>query len=51
MSFEQHVVILIGLEGRIKVDEIHRLVLDIAAENVKVIAVVESVHGRFGRGT
>ena len=40
---EEDVVVLAGVEGRVEVDEVHGLVLDVAAEDVKVIAVVEVV--------
>ncbi len=46
---EEDVVVLAGVEGRIEVDEIDRLVFDVALENFEVIAVVKlvflGVHG------
>ena len=43
---EEYVVILIRLEGRIEVDQVNGFVFDVAAEDVEVVAVVESVHGK-----
>ena len=45
---EEDVVVLAGVEGRVEVDEVDRLVLDVAPEDVEVVAVVEVVfgHGR-----
>ena len=40
---EQDVVILAAIEGRVEVDEIDGLVLDVAAEDVEVVAVVKLV--------
>jgi hypothetical protein len=40
---EENVVVLAGVEGRVEIDEIHRLVLDVALEDFEVIAVVEIV--------
>jgi hypothetical protein len=39
------VVVLRGVEGRIEIDEVHRLVLEVAAEDVEVVAVIQSAHG------
>jgi hypothetical protein len=48
---EEDVVVLAGVEGRVEVDEVHRLVLDIALEDVEIVAVVELVFfGRHGVG-
>jgi len=45
-AWEKHVVILIGLEWRIEVDEIHRAVRDVPPKHVQVIAIVQLVeHG------
>jgi len=41
--FEENVVVLVGLEGRVEVDEVYRFVPDVAAEDVEVIAVVEQI--------
>jgi hypothetical protein len=35
---EQHVVILIALEGRIEVDKINRFVIDVPAQHVEVVS-------------
>jgi hypothetical protein len=40
---EENVVILAGVEGRVEVDKIDRLVLDVALEDFEVIAVIEPV--------
>ena len=40
---EEDVVVGVGVEGRIKVDQVHRFVVDVAAEDVEVVAVVEDV--------
>jgi hypothetical protein len=44
---EEDVVILSAVEGRVKVDEIDRLVLDVLTEDGQVIAVIELIllHG------
>ena len=41
---EEGVVVLGGVEGRVEIDEVHRLVLEVAAEDVEVVAVVERAH-------
>lgn len=43
---EQYVVIPIAVERRIKIDQIDRLVLDVVPQDLQIIAVVESVHGK-----
>jgi hypothetical protein len=40
---EEDVVVLVGLEWRVEVDEVNRLVLDVTAQDVKVVAVVEQI--------
>jgi hypothetical protein len=40
---EEHVVVLAGVEGRVEVDEVYGLVLDITLEDFVVVAVVELV--------
>jgi hypothetical protein len=40
---EEDVVVLAGVEGRVKIDEVHRLVLYVALEDFEVIAVIELV--------
>ena len=38
---EEDVVVLAAVEGRVEVDEVDGLVLDVAAQDVEVVAVVE----------
>jgi len=40
---EQDVVVLVALERRVEVDEVNRLVLDIAPEDIEIVAVVQDV--------
>jgi hypothetical protein len=40
---EEDVVVLVGLERRVEVDEIDALVLDVPAQDVEVVAVVQVV--------
>jgi hypothetical protein len=40
---EEDVVVLAGVEGRVKIDEVHRLILDVALEDFEVVTVVELV--------
>ena len=48
---EEDVVVLAGVEGRVEIDEIDRLVLDVALEDFEVVAVVELVFlGAHGLG-
>jgi len=42
---EKHVVVLIAVERRVKIDQIDRFIGDVTTENVEVIPVVERVHG------
>jgi hypothetical protein len=42
---KRDVVVLAGVEGRVEVDEVHGLVLDIAAQDVEVIAVIKVIFG------
>ena len=44
LAAEQDVVAGVGVEGRVKVDEVYRLVFYVAAQNVQVVAVVQGVH-------
>jgi len=37
----ERVVVLVGLERRVEVDQVNRLVLNVTAQDVKVVAVVE----------
>lgn len=41
---EEDVEVLIALEGRVEIDEVDGFVLDVAAEDVEVVAVVKLVH-------
>jgi len=41
---EEHVIGGVGIEGRVEVDQVHTLVLDVAPQDIEVIAVVEGVH-------
>ena len=43
-GFEEEVVIALGVEGRVEIDEVNRLVLDVLAQDVEVVAVVELAH-------
>jgi len=48
---EEDVIVLAGVEGRVEIDKVHRLVLDVSLEDFKVIAVIELVFlGRHGIG-
>jgi hypothetical protein len=48
---EEDVVVLAGVEGRVEIDEAHRLVLDVALEDIEIVAVVELVFfGSHGNG-
>ena len=40
---EEDVVVLAGVEGRVEIDEVDGLVLDVALEDFEVVAVVELV--------
>ncbi len=41
----QHVVIAAAVKRRVEIDQIDGLVLDVVAKYLKIVAVVESVHG------
>ena len=46
---EENVIVLAAIEGRIEVNQIHRFVLDVAPQDVQVVAVVELILGiHFG---
>jgi hypothetical protein len=48
---EENVIVLAGVEGRVEVDEVHRLVLYISLEDFEIVAVIELVFlGRHGIG-
>jgi hypothetical protein len=40
---EEDVVVLAAVEGRVEVDEVDGLVLDVLAEDAEVVAVIELV--------
>jgi hypothetical protein len=40
---EEDVVVLAGVEGRVEIDEIDGLVLDVALEDFEIVAVIELV--------
>lgn len=44
--FEQEIVVALGIEWRVEVDEINGLGRDVVAEDVEVVAIVELIHGR-----
>ena len=45
---EEDVVVLAAVEGRVEIDEVDGLVLDVLAQDDEVVAVVELVLGRRG---
>jgi hypothetical protein len=51
MLCEQHVVVLVRLEGRIEVHEIDSLVLDMCAQDVEVVSVIEGVQVAHAQGS
>lgn len=40
---EQHVVISLGVERRVKIDEVYRLIFDVAPQDVQIVAVLQMV--------
>lgn len=44
--FEQEIVVALGIERRVEVDEVNRFGRNVVAEDVKVVAVIELIHGR-----
>src|SRR6202521_5684200 len=46
---EEHVVVLAAVEGRVEVDEVYRLVLDVLAQDFEVVAVMELVFLHCGK--
>ncbi len=48
---EEDVVVLIAFERRVEIDEVDGFVLDVAAENVEIVAVIKLVHGSTSRTT
>jgi len=51
MLLEENVVIGLGVERRVEVHKVYRLILDVAAEHVQVVAVLEGVRLAHGRST
>ena len=43
---KQHVVVSVGIERRVEIDQIDRLILDVVAKDLQIVAVVEGVHKR-----
>jgi hypothetical protein len=43
-TLEEDVVVRAGIEGRVQVDEVYRLLLDVVSEDAQVVAEVEAVH-------
>ena len=41
---EESVVVLGGIEGRIEINEVHGLVLEVTPEDVEVVAVIKRAH-------
>jgi hypothetical protein len=48
---EQQIVIALGIKRRVEINQIDALVFDLVAENVKVVPVIQRVHGREIRET
>jgi len=44
---EEHVIGGVGIEGRVEVYQIDAFVLDVAPQDIEVIAVVEDVHSNI----
>ncbi len=44
--FEEDVVIAVRIKGRVEVDQVDGLVLDVFPQDVQIVAVVEGVHGK-----
>ena len=42
--FEEEIVVALGVERRVEVDEVHGFVREVVAEDVEVVAVVKPVH-------
>lgn len=49
---EEGVVVLRGIEGRIEINQVNRLVLEVAAQDVQIIAVIKRAHeARLGNAS
>jgi hypothetical protein len=46
LFLKEGVVVLRGVEGRIEIYQVHRLVLEITAEDVEVVPVIKRAHVR-----
>jgi len=46
LFLKESVVVLGGVERRVEIDEVNRLVLDVATKDVEIVAVIERSHGR-----
>jgi hypothetical protein len=46
---EEHVVVLAAVEGRVEVDKVYRLVLDVLAQDFEIVAVIELVFLHCGK--
>ena len=44
--FEEEIVVALGVERRVEVDEVHGLVREVFAEHSEVVAVVKGIHAR-----
>jgi len=47
VSSKARIVVLLAVERRVEVDQVHRLVGDVAAEDVEVVAVIQRVADRL----
>jgi len=43
---KKYVVIAVGIERRVEIDQVYRLVLDVLPQDVEIVAVVKGVHGK-----
>lgn len=50
LFFEEDVVVLTAVEGRVEVDEVDRFVFEVAVEDVEVVSEEELVLGHEGLG-
>jgi len=45
---EEHVVVLAAVEGRVEVDEVYLLVVEVLAQDFEIVAVIELVFLHWG---
>ena len=45
---EQHVIVGVGVEGRVEVDQVNSGIGQVATQDVEVVAVIEDVRGEVG---